>query len=184
MLDLNVQADVREVERMLSKTQRSIIPKATTSTLNKVAVSVQKEATKLIAKDIGLTQKEVRKHLNIYKASWRNLSSSITAKGTRIPLGKLGPRQLKRGGVTYKGRGGVRKKLPGAFVATMNSGHKGVYKRAGKKRLPIIERFGASIPHVFIQERIDKAMHIVAKQRWGKVWPHEVRFRLQKAGYS
>jgi hypothetical protein len=28
----------------------------------------------------------------------------------------------------------------GAFVATMKSGHKGVYKRAGKSRLPIVEQ--------------------------------------------
>lgn len=35
-----------------------------------------------------------------------------------------------------------------AFVAEMNSGHVGVFKRLGTKRLPIDEKFGPSIPRV------------------------------------
>jgi hypothetical protein len=38
---------------------------------------------------------------------------------------------------------GVRSLVPGAFVATMKSGHEGIFKRLGKERLPIKELLGS-----------------------------------------
>jgi hypothetical protein len=38
---------------------------------------------------------------------------------------------------------GKRTLIPGAFIATMPNGHKGVFKRLGKGRLPIKELLGS-----------------------------------------
>lgn len=45
-------------------------------------------------------------------------------------------------------RAGGKKYDRQAFVAKMDSGHIGVFKRIGTKRLPIDEKFGPSIPRV------------------------------------
>jgi len=184
MLEFNVKTDFREVERMLTKSQRTILPKATSSALNKVATSVQKEAIRILAKDIGLPQKEIRKYLFITKATWRNLESSIKANGKRIPVHKLNAKQIRRG-VKYKGQDGKRRLIPGAFMKEIRvQGVPGAYKRRGKDRFPVVFLRTVSIPHVYIKDATNKAMLRVAKVRWGKVWPHEVRYRLQKAGYN
>jgi hypothetical protein len=38
-------------------------------------------------------------------------------------------------------------------MANMASGHRGVFRRVGKGRLPIIELFGPSVGHVFARHR-------------------------------
>jgi len=176
---LDVKLDVREVERMLGAAAHQVMPRATTSALNKVARSAQSLAVKVIAKDIGITQKTVREHLVIHKANFRNLFSSVEPRsGKRVPLTRLKPRQTRKG-VTYRSRG-KRKLVPGAFIATMPSGGRIVVKRRGRARLPIDEPKGVSINHVFIKERIHRALLQVAKERWNKVFPQEVRHFLRK----
>lgn len=180
---LDVQADFKEVEKMLKHFDKKIITQATTTTLNRVAKSVQSLAVKLLAKDIGIKQKDIRKYVALRKANWNNLYSSVEASGKRIPIGKLKARQTKKG-VTYRGQGGGRKKIPGSFIAKMSSGHVGAYKRKGKGRTPLTELHGPSIPHVFIQEAINKALLQIAQERWNKEFPHQVNYRLKKAGYA
>ena len=182
---LDVQADFKEVEKMLWYVEKKVIKQATTTTLNRVAASVQSLAVKLLAADIGIKAKDVRRYLRVRKASWDNLYSSIEASGKRIPIGKMGPKQRPKG-VSYGSNAKTSVKvgyIPGSFVATMSSGHVGVYKRKGKERTPLVERYGPSIPHVFIQNAINRALLQLAKERWDKEFPHQIKFRLQKAGY-
>ena len=75
---------------------------------------------------------------------------SIITSVKRIPLFDFGARQTKRG-VSYNLGG--RKTLAGAFIATMPTGHEGVFMRKGANRLPIQERFGPSLGHVFAKYR-------------------------------
>ena len=188
---LDVKLDVREVERMLGAAAHQVMPRATTSALNKVARSAQSLAVKMIARDIGITQKTAREHLAIHKANFRNLFSSIEARsGKRISLTRLKPRQTRKG-VTYRSQQ-KRKLVPGAFIATMPSGGRIVVKRIGDKvvmskgshvgelRQPLVKLRAISIKHGFIQERINRALLKVAKERWNKVFPQEVQHFLRK----
>jgi hypothetical protein len=73
--------------------------------------------------------------------------------GNRIPLidfAARGPEPSRgRGrGVSYRLPGG-RSRDPHAFIATMPSGHRGVFKRTGKERNPIIQSHGPSLVNVF-----------------------------------
>lgn len=68
-------------------------------------------------------------------------------KGGRQPKRKGGPR---RGGVTVEINKGSRKFIPGAFIATMKSGHTGVFRRERRKlRLPIDELFTTTVADAF-----------------------------------
>jgi len=181
---LDVQADFKEVEKMLKHLDKKIITQATTTTLNRVAKSVQSLAVKLLAKDIGLKQKEVRKYVTVRKANWNNLYSSVEANGKRVPVHKLSAKQTKSG-VTYRGQDGKRRHIPGAFIQTIRvDGVPGAYKRKGKERFPVVFLRTVSIPHVFIQDAINKALLQVAQERWNKEFPHQVNYRLKKAGYA
>jgi hypothetical protein len=121
------------------------------------------------------------------------MTARLISSGARIPLidfSARGPEPSRgRGrGVSYKlaGAGG---RLPHAFIATMRSGHRGVFERSpgGKRRgpkpersqLPIHEKFGPSIAVVF-QHQIP-----VGEARRAEVLvknvQHEIEFALSRA---
>jgi len=179
---LNVQLDVSQVTSMLTGLERAVMPKATASTLNKVARKAQAVAVKRIAKDIGIKQMEVRKYLRIQKATWRNLRISVKSRGKRVPISKLSARQTKKG-VTYRSQG-KRKLIPGAFIADVRvKGSPDVYKRQGKARFPLERLRAVSIPHVMIKAAIDRALWEVSRETWDKNFPHEVEHYLRRAGF-
>jgi len=87
------------------------------------------------------------------EASASRPEASLGASIKRIPLMKFNakgpvPSRGRGRGVTYRLRGG-RGRVENAFIATMKSGHVGVFRRAGKARLGIVELFGPSLGQVF-----------------------------------
>ncbi|MFT3843359.1 MAG: hypothetical protein QM723_40630 [Myxococcaceae bacterium] len=73
----------------------------------------------------------------------------MDVKGTRMPVKEFQPRQT-RAGVSVMINQGQRKVIPGAFIATMKSGHEGVYRRVGGvKRLPIRELYTTRVADLF-----------------------------------
>lgn len=122
--------------------------------LNRSITSGRVVMTKAIAQDLGLQQQVVREELVIGEAKPTKLTATLTVRGKRIPLIDF----RARGPEPSRGRGrGVTARLPGgagryphAFIATMRSGHRGVFQRTGAaKRLPIHELRGPSLPFVF-----------------------------------
>lgn len=67
---------------------------------------------------------------------------AVDFDGVPVPLVAYPHRQTKKG-VTVTVNRGKRTLIAGSFVATMKSGHKGVFKRSGKARLPIEELRGS-----------------------------------------
>lgn len=176
---LNVAVDIREAEKHLSFTERSALPRATARSLNKTIRSVQSVAVKLIAKDIGITQKDVRRSLYLATAKWTRPEASVSATGKRIPIMALKARQT-RTGVTYRSKGGGRTAIPGAFIAAMKSGHRSVFKRLTERRLPIARLHGPSIPKVFVDSAVQRAMETHAEDRWTKTFAHELNHELSR----
>ena len=166
--------------------------KAIVRALNKTIRPVATAGIRVMAKEMRVPQKAIRKHSHIRKATFQQKRATITMSGRRIPIMTFGARQTKRG-VTYKGRSGGRQLIPGAFIATMPSGHVGVFKRtgqfnrtrsgryAGQRREAIGERFGPSPPHVFVRPSVQKAMESTAAARWKKNLDHELN-RVMKNG--
>lgn len=177
---LNMAADIREAEKMLTFVEREGLPRATTRSVNKTAKQVQSVAVKLIAKDVGITQKNVRKSMVFKRATSGSQRSVITAMGKRIPLMAMKARQVRRG-ITYRGQGGKRKSVEGAFITTMPKGHRSVFKRKGKARLPIVKLHGPSVPKIFVKDAVNRAMEITAKERWDINFAREMNFELYKA---
>jgi hypothetical protein len=75
----------------------------------------------------------------------------MDVSGAPIPVIDFPSRQTKRG-VSVAINTGARALIKSAFIATMRSGHTGVFKRDGKARLPISELFSSKISDV-VQDR-------------------------------
>jgi hypothetical protein len=159
---------------------RQKFPYAIKRAVTKAANSGRVEMSRQIAADTGLPVRRIRDEIRITIVGQFGAQLEIT--GRRLPLIDFGargpePSRGKGRGVSYRLRGG-RGRLPNAFIATMPSGHRGVFVRRGAPRLPIVELKGPSLVHVFTkfipagQERAQAALVTNIK--------HEVAFALSR----
>lgn len=135
------------------------------------------------ARDMGLTQTVVRNAIRLQDATAARPEASLRTSLKRIPLSRFHARQTKSG-VRYRlpgGRGGH----PTAFLATMRSGHEGVFVRRPKGQLGprggrTKELFGPSIGGVVRKYR-DQAVARIQEQ-FAKNFKHEMEFARQQQG--
>lgn len=129
----------RNIERAMVKALR----KAGATALR----DMRAEAAKLVRTRKAMKAGTVRKALKMVNAKGSNidrLSWTLLVSGKPVPLSAYPVRQTKKG-VSAQINKGARKLIKGAFIATMASGHKGVFLRKGKKRLPIRELFSSNV---------------------------------------
>jgi hypothetical protein len=142
------QRQLRRLEVLLSGypgAVRRVIPRA----LNRTATSARSRVVKGIAAEINLRQKDIRRGVTVDRAKPTRHVARITIKGRRVPLIKFGARQTRKGVTARVRKRGGRELHPGAFIATMPTGHVGVFERKRRSRLPIREKRGPSIVEVF-----------------------------------
>lgn len=170
------------------------VTRATIRAMNRAIASGRAEMSTLIADDTGLRVTDVRKALTVSEASVERPQARLATTLKRIPLikfGARGPRPSRgRGeGVSYRLRGSAGR-VATAFIATMRSGHEGVFVRSGgltlkanqfkgytRKRLPIRELFGPSLGHVFAKHRPAGMARI--RESFDKNLAHELDFALK-----
>jgi minor tail protein Z (GPZ) len=174
-LRLNTEGWERGLRRLLDR-----YPVAIRRSLDRAATSARVVMVREIAKDLGLRQADVADRITTRGAvdgAGDKMSARIVASGARIPLYRFKARQT-RTGVTARLPGGSGT-YPGAFIATMPTGHIGVFKRKTSKSLPIKERFGPSIPKVF-----EKFMSLGlqrGQEQLIKNLLHEMKFALSQS---
>ncbi len=181
------------------------LKKGAVSATNKSIVTVRSRATRLVAKEYRVTQKDVRKELNIYKANYSRIVARMYGSGKPgIGLFKFAPtpkripstvrsgtgRFLPKDGIKVMIHRGKRKQVKGAFIARMSSGHVGVFRRrkdgsanfwnAAKRRFFIDELFGPSplriLDSTFYKDKIDE----IAEEVMDKNMAHETEYFLKK----
>lgn len=177
---LDVKGFAKDLEELGSKG-----PAVMARAVNRATTAGKTAMVRAVAKDTGIQQKAVEKDLRVNKATRAVPVASIEIQGKRIPLIAFqakGPEPSRgRGrGVSYRlptGRG----RIGNAFIATMNppSGHRGVFKRARTSRLPIIELFGPSLPHVF--EKYLPTFEAAAGAAFEKTLAHDISFAKSQA---
>lgn len=90
------------------------------------------------------------------------------------------PRAIQRKGIHNKPlrvsvkRGSGAKTIKGAFLTQFKSGHMAVVNRKGKKRFPVVERYGPSIPQMFKADEIREPVVKDTEERLNKEFAHEV----------
>lgn len=150
-VQLNTKDLVGRLDRLVDRA-----PQAIARALNRSIASAKTAMVREIAADMDLAAGVVRDTIGVVEASAPDrMKATLTAIPTRIPLLAF----HARGPEPSRGRGnGVTARLPGgagqyphAFIATMGSGHRGVFQRVGTQRLPIRELHGPSVLHVFVK---------------------------------
>ena len=139
-------------------------PQAIRRSLQRAAVSGRQEIVGDMSADTGLPVNKVRDAVKVVVKS--DSQVNLEVQSGRIPLIDFGARgpEPSRGmgrGVTYRNPGGSRNRAPHAFIATMPSGHRGVFERIGTQHkigpggkrtgLPIRELMGPSLVKVFLK---------------------------------
>ena len=172
---------------------RNGVPRAATRAINRTLTTVRADAARTVARDIGgVPVGQVRKAMEIVKARFRALHGRVLITGRRIPLIALrasGP-EPSRGmgrGVSYSLGG--RHRIRSAFITTLKSGHRGVFKRvlpsarrspgAWGPNLPIIELHGPSIPRVAGKRTILDALKRLGQVTLVKNFDREVQFLMR-----
>jgi hypothetical protein len=110
-----------------------------------------------VAEDMGLKVGDVNARIRVEQATEDRHVARLYASYKRLPLIDFGakgpePSRGKGRGVTAR-LGGGRNRYPNAFIATMHSGHRGVFTRKAGPRLPIVELRGPSIAKVFVKHQ-------------------------------
>lgn len=126
--------------------------------INRGIVAARTQVSRDVARDSGLKVSVVRQAIRQRNATLGLPQARLATGLSRIPLVNFGARgpEPSRGrgrGVTYKVGTGGRGRVANAFLATMQSGHRGVFKRVATKRLGIVELFGPSLGQVFAKYR-------------------------------
>lgn len=191
MLKLNVSADLKGITASLTKyvgEQQLAVVRA----LNKTAMETRTAASvEVRGAGYNIKSSAIKRSLAIKRASRGNLVVMLTATGKRIPLINYGARQTKRG-VSFSVKNG-RQTLRHAFIATMQSGHVGVFQRIGKEHkkvvrngkkirtgLPIEELTGPSIPQSLANGAVNKALMAKIREKFPQILRHELAFIASK----
>ncbi|PXX10765.1 phage tail protein [Paraburkholderia tropica] len=155
--------------------------------LNKVAAQARNEASREVrALGYNMRASAIKKSFRVHGASRNKLAVSLVATGAPIPIINYGARQTAKG-VTVRVKNG-RKLLPHAFIATMQSGHRGVFQRVGRAHrkvkkegrkaymsgLPIRELYGPAIPDALGNDAVEKAMARIIEQKYPRILEYEL----------
>ena len=160
MASITLTLDTRDWEQRLALLGRRA-PIALARALNRTVASERTAMARDVATDMGIKVGRAREAIKVEKATSARLAARVVSRGKKIPLIDF----KARGPYPSRGRGagvqytmqGQRKTWRSSFIATVtragedgqHTGHKGVFFRRGKSRLPIKQAYGPSIAHVF-----------------------------------
>lgn len=162
---------------------KATAPVAISRALNRAAGTTKTVMSRAVANDTGIKVGTSKDAMAIHPAMTTRLSARVEIKGKRIPLIDFrarGPEPSRgRGrGVTARLKGGAGR-YPRAFIATMKSGHRGVFERVGKARLAIRELRGPSLAFVFVKHQ--QAGLDAGEAALVKNLQHEFRWAVKQA---
>jgi len=194
MIQVQIKSNLEDVRKRFGTLAKDVEEKATVSALNRTATTVRAAAVREIRAEYpGLKAGAIRDELKITRARRDQLEAIITLKGDRIPLIDFSARQTKKGVSVQIKRG--RKLIPHAFIATMKSGHKGVFVRVKsvkplvfrfgpgsrltqkKNDLPIAELSSLSLPRAFVNKNVQAVLKRLAAETFSKNFAAELSYR-------
>jgi hypothetical protein len=184
MISINVQSNFKQISVKLFELRTTVLEKAKISALNKVAAQAKVGASKEI-RNAGYNMKAaaIKKQISIRRAVNGNAVAVVKFSGRPIPLIQFSARETKAG-VSVSVKNG-RKVIKGAFIATMPTGHQGVYVRVGNQHkkingkwhgLPIKELYGPSMPAAFGSEIVQAAIASLVRDKFPSILEHEIKY--------
>lgn len=147
-----------ETKRATSKAINTAIPKIRNTIVDKTT------------QDYFISKANVKKTIDVKRATPSGLSAFIRSKGGPVALTKFRvtpKRPPKRKGRTVKAqvmRNGGGGTIPNAFIARMGSGHIGAMYRKGADRYPIGQFHGPAVPSMLKNAEVSAFVGNVAQE--------------------
>ncbi len=127
--NIQVWSDIRAMSKGLNALSKTGVPRAIARATNKSLLKTRTQARKAIGRKYNLPAKVINPEITKRNATRTNPSAYIQGRGSQIPIFKTkGSKTQKRLGVSVN-TGTGRRVIKHTFIATMPSGHVGVYKR-------------------------------------------------------
>jgi hypothetical protein len=194
----------KEVEKFLNGLPHRF-NQALSNAINETATRLRREAKKEIKKELEIKNDTEEYKMQIRRASVFSgqMVAELVMKGGYIPLAHMSGVSQGKTGVTFN----ILKKahtLPGTFIATMaadpehfkgatnkdsmyndiDNEHTGIFKRYSASRLPLKEKYTASIPQMAVSEKTDipEELQKKANEIFEKVFAEECEEQLTLAG--
>jgi hypothetical protein len=179
---LEVEWDMSEVEKL----RNAGFEKAVTRTAKKAGRDSIRALKSAAVRSIRFRKRiRLRKINDSLPTSTRggndleSLEWRMDVSGDPIPLVDFPHRQTAQG-VTVAVNANSRKLIKSAFVATLKSGHEGVFRRRGKARLPIDELFSTKVLDLFNDDGMIPAISERARVAWETTWFRVLPLELAK----
>jgi len=200
-IDIN-PAQIREVEAMFAGIGNSAT-KVLTRAINKTLTGVRTDMTDEAYQELNTTKTVIRSAVKINRATWSDISGKCFRAGKPLSLSKFTGTAQRAKGVSVKVlRSGNRTILGHAFIATMRSGHVGVFWRKTDKvgtgtkslladksdygrlpehlRLPIKELYGPRVEDILAKAGRWKNVEDKANARLLKNMEQEIAYELSR----
>jgi hypothetical protein len=182
---MSYTTNVREVVEELNLAARDAKP-AVVRALNRTIDAVKTRASREVrAAGYKLKAADIKKAIRINRATPGRMRADATASGRPIPLVQYGAKQTGKGAVSVDVLNG-RKTLKHAFIATMTSGHTGVFERYGplvvrtnrkrgqsKMHQQIRQLFGPGIPDALLNKAVEAALVDLINERFPVILANE-----------
>lgn len=120
--------DVEAVKKMLGDC-KTAPGKVISRALNKTMTGIKTDAWNEIKQVLNAKQTDVYDTFKVTKASVADMSCKFVSTGKHLPLMTFGARQTTKGVSVQVLKTHPRETIPKTFIATMKSGHKGVFWR-------------------------------------------------------
>lgn len=169
MIELRAEHTER-LEAVLGNTPRQI-PIVIARAINRAGDAARTQAARSAREIYNVKYKAVLKTIKIQKAYPGNLQASVKSVGSPLSLMQFKvdpsrPQPKRKAPIIVSVKKGTRKPFEGGFVAQMSSGHVNVFTRTTKKRFPIKQHYGPSIPKMLGNESVvrfveNKAMEVL-----------------------
>lgn len=161
--------------------------KATRSATTKVALQGATAGKQAIREHYTIPAAKLNEATKIKAASSNDSAAKIIVKGKPLSMKYYRALGNKIKGATAMIIKGKRVTIPGdkeegtkTFVAMMKSGHKGIFFRTSKKRLPVTERKGPSAPDLMRSRRAFSAIQAYIKLNYERIFNSEYKYYKSK----
>lgn len=160
-------------------------PQAISRALNRAMTNIASNVSKEVRTEYVIKAADIKETLEKSKSTRTNLSAIVKSRGNLIPLDrfKVSPRKVtpkRKTPIKIGVKKNGTKNLKGAFVGDIH-GIK-VFKRVGRKRLPIDRLFGPSVPQMIGNDEIRERINTEGKRTFDTRLEHEITRILQGQG--
>jgi len=148
-------------------------------TINKLIAKGKTNANRRVREIYYIKASDLNRQTKVTRANYSNMEATIKIKGRRVAVYAFGARQTRTGVTVRIRRDRGRKLIRHAFIATMPTGHIGVFQRKTKKRLPIKQLYSLSAAQMFEQQGVNE-INILIEREGGKILQHEIDYEMSK----